>query len=325
MTTITDITPNSETAHQGAAPDSTLTELKSLFMPDMAVMTRRANAQLRMVASFTITSDDDYQLAGEELGTIKGRWNAMEAARTAITGPMNKALKAVNDLFRAPMATLVQAEGEIKARMLTYSTEQELIAEAKRKADQAIADAEQARLAAAARAVEQAAAAERQRIADVAAAQAAVAKDKQDRMNKIAADAAAAGDKAASDAAAAAAQAVAEAAAVVARQQRELDAEAAEVAHQSAAALRHEASVLSAPVAHVALVKSSGTSVRTATDFEVTNLPEFIKHIAAHPELMGLLQPDSIKLRAYVKGLGMNAKMPGLNVFHKKTMSARAA
>lgn len=42
-------------------------------------------------------------------------------------------------------------------------------------------------------------------------------------------------------------------------------------------------------------------------------------------ELHARLQVDSVKLRAYVRGLGTACALPGVRVFEEKTMRARAA
>lgn len=302
-----------------------LTEVKSLAIPDMAVMNSTAASALRMAKSFVITSDDDYRLAGEELQSVKGRITRMEAARTSITGPMNKALKAVNDLFRGPMGALTEAENALKGSMLTYHDEQQRrLAEERRIAEEA-AEAERRRIAEEARQVELKAAAERQRIADEAAAAQAAAQAEQDRLAQEAATAAAAGDKAAAEEANRQAEA-SRVQAELERQQAEQRAnEIAVSANESVAALRVVSSVISAPVASTDTAKASGTSVKGTVDYEVKSLISLVQHVAAHPELVSLLAVDTVKLRAYVRGLGLNTNLPGVYVYQKRTMSARAA
>lgn len=302
-----------------------LTEVKSLAIPDMAVMNRTAASALRMAQSFVITTDDDYRLAGEELQSVKGRITSMEAARTAITGPMNKALKAVNDLFRGPMADLTSAENAIKGSMLTYYDEQQRrAAEARRIAEEA-AEAERRRLAEEARQVELKAAAERQRIADEAAAVAAAAQAEQDRLAKEAAAAAAAGNQAAADEARRQAEASRVQAELESQQAEQRANEVAVSANESVAALRVVSSVISAPVASVDPAKAAGTSVKGSVDYEVRSLISLIQHVAKNPNLVSLLCVDSVKLRAQVRATGLNTDLPGVYVFQKRTMSAKAA
>lgn len=304
---------------------SVLTEVQALSLPDMAVMTRSASSALRMAQTFVITSEDDYQLAGEELQTVKAKIKGMEATRVGITGPMNKALSAINDLFRGPMETLKSAETGLKGSMLAYYTEQERIATEVRRVAEAAAAAERQRLAEEARKIEQAAAEERQRLAQAAAAVAAAAQAEQDRLAAEAAKAAAEGNAAAAEAANKAAEASREKAQMEAKQARERDEEAANTAYESASAIRHELAVTSAAVTHIDSAKAAGTSVRVAVDFEVKNLLALVQHVAKNPELISLLVADSVKLRGYVKGLGMNTNLPGVHVFQKRSMSARAA
>jgi len=71
--------------------------------------------------------------------------------------------------------------------------------------------------------------------------------------------------------------------------------------------------------------KAAGISTSKKIEFEVVDLHALVKHIAAHPELIALVRQDDVKLRAYVKGLGLAAALPGVRVFEDRVMSARAA
>ncbi len=302
-----------------------MTEVKALNLPDLATMNRSADSALRMAKSFVIQNDDDYALATEELQSVKARINKLEDTRTGITGPMNKALKAINDLFRSPMENLKAAEVAIKASMLTYYSEKERKAAEERRIAELAAEMERQRIAEAARQVELAAAAERQRIADAAAKVAAAAKAEQDRLAQEAAAAAAAGNAAAAAEAERAAAASRLQAQLDAQQAKERDTEAQTRAAEHSAALRMESSVVSAAVATTAPATAKGASVRGTVDFEVTSLISLVKHIAEHPDLIGLVNVDTVRLRAYVRGLGINANLPGVRVAQKQTMSVRAA
>jgi len=121
-------------------------------------------------------------------------------------------------------------------------------------------------------------------------------------------------------AAAAAAQAAGDA------QAAQLAAAAAQRAQAEAQAAATVAQVLTAPVLPVAAApKVAGISTSTRLDFEVTSLHDLVKHIAERPELIGLVQADTVRLRAYVKGLGTACNLPGVRVFEQRGMSARAA
>ena len=301
-----------------------LAPLKNLSMPDQAVIARSANAAMRMAESFVITTPNDYELCADELKNVKAKINALESKRTAITGPMNIALKAINDLFRGPMEVLKSAETKFKTSMLAYDAEQERLAALARAAAEKIAAAERKRMEDEARRVEQAAQAESQRLARIEADRVAAAKAIQDQLAAAAAAAAAAGN------AAAAAEAKRQADEAIAhdqlaQQQAEKQAaQAAEETANEAACLAMIAAVTTAPVVYVAPAKAVGTSIAKTMDYEVVNLLELVKHIAVHPELISLLMTDSTKLRAYVRGLGMNTNLPGVKVFEKRTLSARA-
>lgn len=140
--------------------DNILAPLATIHAPDANQLNTRAQAALKMVESMVIDSQETYDLAADELKAIKTKAKTLEDQRTAITGPINKALKAINDLFRGPTQYLEQAEKIIKTKMLTYSTEQERIAAEERRRAEAAVRAEQERLAREAAAKEAAAKAE---------------------------------------------------------------------------------------------------------------------------------------------------------------------
>lgn len=312
-------------ANQPVEVVSPLTEIKALTLPDVALMTRGADSALRMANNFVITTDDDYNLAGEELQAVKAKLKRMEETRTSITGPMNKALDAINALFRGPRTALEAAEKAIKGNMLTYHNEKERIAAEARQAQEAAAAAERARLAEEARQVEQRAAAERKRIADEAAAAESARKQEQERLAAEAEKAAAAGNAAAAEEAARKIEASRLQSTLEAQQAEQRQQEANARANEEAASIIAATAAASAPVTSIASVRAKGASVKVTVDFEVTNLLSLVQHIATHPELINLVTEDSIKLRAYVRGLGVNAKLPGVRVFEKQSMSSRAA
>ena len=80
--------------------------------------------------------------------------------------------------------------------------------------------------------------------------------------------------------------------------------------------------IVAAPPAIAEPPKVSGMSTRTSVEFEVVDLVQLVQHIAKHPELINLVAADSVKLRAYVKGLGMSTNLPGVRVFEKASLAA---
>lgn len=301
--------------------DTILAPIAALALPDSSALTGRAQQALAFIEGFIVDSQEAYELAGDELQAIKGRAKVLESQRTAITVPMNNALRAINALFGGPAELLEQGEAMLKRKMLDWQQEQERIAaEARRKAEEAAA-AERKRL--------EAEAAERQREADAQAAAAAAAAAAQAEAQAAAVAAAAAGN---AEAAAAAqreadAQAQASSLAQAATQRAQAEAQAAATTAQ----------VITAPVVHIAPPRASGISTSTKLDFDVTSLRLLVAYIAtgkvyaegdpalAHPELLGLIKADEVRLRAYVKGLGAACALPGVRVFEQRVMSARAA
>lgn len=259
------------------------------------VFTNQAQRALANADDFTVDSDDMLEAAADDLRKIKGLQKQVEDTRTSITGPMNQALKAINDLFRPPAEYLKQAEGRLKGAMLAYTTEQERKAEAARRQAEELARQERERLAAEQR---------RQEEAARAAAQAA------ERAAREAQEAAARGD--------------AEAAAR-AEQEAQAQAQAAEQASTEAQASAVEAAVVSMPIAMPAPARVSGISTSKTVDFVVEDLHALVRHVAERPELITLLAVDQVKLRAQVRATGMNTKLPGVRVFQKSTMAARSA
>ena len=302
-----------------------LTKIKALSLPDTAAATRGAIGALRMAETFVITSNDDYEMAAGELGSIKKKLKALEDQRTAITGPINLGLKLINALFKGPMGTLESAESTWKRSMLAYTQEQERKAAEERRIAEAAAAAERKRVEDEARRVEQVAAAERKRVEDEEAARQAAARAEQDRLSKEAAAAAAAGNAAAAAEAERKAEEQRSADVLAAQQAAERREQAEAAAAAEAEALRMQAQVISAPVVHMEAARAKGISVAKSIDFEVVDLLALVKHIAENPALINLVVADSVKLRAYTKSLGMNSNLPGVRVFEKRTMGSRAA
>ena len=109
------------------------------------------------------------------------------------------------------------------------------------------------------------------------------------------------------------------------RLQAEADALAAQGRTGEAAVKEQVAQmVVAAPIAAPAPPAVKGISTSTTVDFEVEDLRALIKAAAERPELAALLTVDTVKLRAYVKGLGMQCNLPGVRVFQKQTLAARS-
>ena len=93
---------------------------------------------LALAQDWDITTPEMSTAAGEDLREIKRLAKELESKRTAITGPLNKALKEVNALFKPAKLWLQEGEALIKTGLLSYQRREERIAAAA----QAKADAE---------------------------------------------------------------------------------------------------------------------------------------------------------------------------------------
>jgi hypothetical protein len=256
-----------------------LAPITALSVPDAASVNAEAASAVSFLDRFVITEQAHFETAADQLKGIKAKAKTLEERRTAITGPLNAAVKAVNDLFRAPAEALTKAEGVLKGKMLTWTQEQQRIADERtRKARE---EAEAIRKEAERQAAELAA-----KAAEESAKSGAAMDDGDDVMAGLAA----------------------------ARAQRAQD--------DAAAATQ----VAVTPVAVLPYMppKTQGISASKKLDFEVTSLHALVTHIAEHPELLSLVAADQVRLRAYVKGLGLSCSLPGVRVFETTVMSARA-
>lgn len=149
-------------------------------------------------ADYRITNVEQYQSGTSDLQRVKSAQKRLEETRTSITGPMNAALKRVNDFFRAPTERLTTIERTIKVQLVQFADEQERIRrEEQRKADE-IARKERERLEAQAREAERKA--REKADADRRAAESAAAAGRAEEAAKFAARAVATEEKAAAKA-----------------------------------------------------------------------------------------------------------------------------
>lgn len=112
------------------------------------ILTTKAQTAMASASDYVIDSHTMFELASDDLMQIKSLQKEVEEKRTSITGPLNQAVKAVNDLFRAPKEYLDKAEATLKRAMVTWTTEQERLAAIARAEAEAAARAERERLAA---------------------------------------------------------------------------------------------------------------------------------------------------------------------------------
>lgn len=116
---------------------------KSLQVPGanderIIAIRRSANEQMGMADMIVIDSHDMYEIANEALSEIHAQAKALDAKKTAITGPLNTVLKEVRALFKPAEDALDIAKSTLKRKMLAYQSKvQAERAEAERQAREA--------------------------------------------------------------------------------------------------------------------------------------------------------------------------------------------
>lgn len=283
---------------------------------------RRAESSLKIAQNYAINSPQMYEFAADDLKKVKTLMKRVEEQRTGQVGPLNAEVKRINAEFKAPMEFLENAEKVLKGKMLTWSQEQERIAEEKRRIAEDAARKERARVEAEARA--QAAEAERQ-AREHAAAEAAKRKAEEEAIEaqRQADEAAANGDK----------EAAALAFAAIEKADRErVEAEAAaaqaRIAQEQAAAeaAAHEMTSLVVSAAPVQTSsKVSGISTSKSWKARITDKAALIKYIAEHPELLEWVEIKMTGPNGMAKALKQAMKIPGVEAYPDVTVSARAA
>lgn len=164
-------------------------------LPQVQQVTNEIASLEAFAATYAVTTPEQYSAGAADLQRVKAAQKRLEETRTGITGPMNAALKRVNDFFRAPADRLTSIERTIKGQLSKFADEQERIRrEEQRKADEA-ARKERERLEAAAREAERKAREKAE--ADRRAAAEAAAAGRAEEAAKLAARAVAVEEKAA--------------------------------------------------------------------------------------------------------------------------------
>lgn len=88
-------------------------------------------------ANYSISTAEQYTSGAADLQRVKAAQKKLEDTRTGITGPMNAALKRVNDFFRAPAERLTTIERTIKRGLTVFAeAEERQRQEKQRKADE---------------------------------------------------------------------------------------------------------------------------------------------------------------------------------------------
>ena len=259
-------------------------------------LTQQSEAALSSARDLVIDSADMYQIAADELKEIKALQKRIEEKRTAITGPLNGVLKAVNDLFRAPAAFLTQAEAAVKKPMVEWMTEQERLA------------------AVARREAEEKARRERERLADI--------QRKADEAQRAAANAS---RRAHEEAQRLAREGDAEAAAV-AQQEAQEQADVAEAAQSQADEAAFSAEIVTFAPAAEAQAKVSGISGRVTYSAHVDDLLALIKAVAAGTAPIQAICADEKFLGSQARAFKKAGDLyPGVSIRAERIISARSA
>lgn len=108
---------------------------------DAKIATTEAAKLSEKVYSIKIRSEKDMEAAVEILSDIKRTHKGIESKRLTITGPMNQALKSVNEMFKNPLQQLKDSEALVKEAMLKYHQSVEKRAANKAKKIEASVDA----------------------------------------------------------------------------------------------------------------------------------------------------------------------------------------
>lgn len=304
-------------------PERMAEAVARLPLPTGDAVARRARGVLDLMMSMEISDPDMLATARDELGGIKSLWERIEEERKVITVPLNTVLDNANGYYQPALKTLKLAEKTLKDKIGAFLDAEEEKARALKREQDRLLQLERDRLEA-----------ERQRIqreADAAAeklrreADAAAQKLAQDELTlrEQMRSAQQAGDTA---------QAV-----ELRRQTADVIETTARVIEDGEASARHleqraaietanieatAAVMVALPEAPVATARSVGLSSTKTMDCEVVDLVALVKHISASPELIGLLEVNTKALRAYTKALGMNAQLPGVRFFEKRTIRA---
>lgn len=258
--------------------------------PNEAMHRQRADRWIALVDAIQITTPEEFALAADELRSLSGAAKTLDAERTALVGPLNQVVSALNARFMPYIKLLDGATATLKRKMAAFQ------------------EAEQARIAAERRAAEQAAEAERRRL------------EEQARAERAAAEKAEAEARAAQQAAAAASSAAERAAAEKAAAEAQ--------ARAASAAAAAEATATTAAVTTPAVIESTarvaGITTPKTLDFEVTDMAALMRHVLdKQPDLMVLFTLDAAKMRALVKMHGEATSLPGVRVFRKTGISVR--
>lgn len=91
----------------------------------------KASRMLATANAVTVVDTASLEMAAIDMRNIRGHRDKLETERTAVVGPLNAAVKRINEWFRGPIAECDQAMEIIRGRMVSFQQEEQ------RKADEA--------------------------------------------------------------------------------------------------------------------------------------------------------------------------------------------
>lgn len=102
-----------------------MNEQVALARKELSEVRSEIDKGLELIQDFEISNDEDQELAAEILRDVKEKYRGFEDKRKTITGPLNVALKEVNNLFRPMRVALESCERLLKSKISGYQAKQD--------------------------------------------------------------------------------------------------------------------------------------------------------------------------------------------------------
>lgn len=115
---------------------------KSLAIAELNPIVHDIAAFGDTVDSIDITTEEELADVGDLVKMLNGRRRKLEDKRTSLVGPLNKVVKDINELFKAPRDRIDQIVQTAKKHMNNFARAQQAIADAKAKAEREAAQKE---------------------------------------------------------------------------------------------------------------------------------------------------------------------------------------
>lgn len=279
--------------------------------PDEVALVRSAEKSLQLVQAIAIDCPEMYAAAGAELQVIKAKAKAIEEERVKITGPINEGLRRVNAMFKRPLEVLEQAEKMLKGSMIAFTESEQRRRDEEQRQAQEQARLERDRLQREADERERIAREERERVENES-------RQRLEEENRRAEELRQQGNTEAAD------ETTRRASETADREHREAE-ERENEERQRATTVRETAAIVTAAPVATSITKAAGASMRKNWKAEVTDKAALIKHVAANPHLVNLLDVNDSALNKMAKALELNLNLPGVRPWNDVGLAVRAA